>query len=77
MLVYLAALQQWLANTVYTRCNRLLEVSSLLSGSLLQRQFIAYLEYVYFALFSVLYFCVCLLCFMFVFYVATFWCNNK
>ena len=33
MLVYLAALWQLLVNTVYTRCGRLLELSSLLSGS--------------------------------------------
>jgi len=33
MLVYLAALWQLLVNMVCTRCGRLLELSSLLSGS--------------------------------------------
>ena len=63
MLVYLAALWQLLVNTVYTRCGRLLELSSLLSGSLLQRLFISRLCLLCFI--AVLYFCVC-----FVFYVC-------
>jgi len=66
MLVYLAALWQLLAITVYTHCNRLLELSSLLSGSLLQRDS-AYLECIYSVLFSVLYLSVCVLCVLFVF----------
>jgi len=36
----------------------------------------SYLECVYFVLFSVLYLCVCAMCFMFVFYIATFWCSK-
>ena len=37
MLVCLAALWQLLVNTVYTRCGRLLELSSLLCGSFFYR----------------------------------------
>jgi len=58
MLVYLAALRQLLGNTVYTRCNRLLELSSLLSGSLLQRQFI-YRMRVFCFIFCTVLVCVC------------------
>jgi len=62
MLVYLAALWQLLVSAVYTHCSRLLELSSLLSGSLLQRLFISRLHL--FCPIAVLYFCVC---FMFAF----------
>ena len=41
MLVYLAASWQLLASMVYTHCSSLLKLLNLLSGSLLQRQFIS------------------------------------
>ena len=63
-----------LINTVYTRCGRLLELSSLLSGSLLQRLFISRL--CLFCPIAVLYFCVCVLSVLCLHFVATFWCNK-
>ena len=60
ILVHLAALWQLLANTVYTRCNRLSELSSCCVEVFYEDS--SCLKRVYFVLFSVLYVFVCVLC---------------
>ena len=60
MLVYLATLRQLLGNTVYTRCNRLSELSSCCVEVFYEDS--SCLKRVYFVLFSVLYVFVCVLC---------------
>jgi len=47
----------------------------LLCGSLLRRQFMSKTR-VFCFIFCTVRFCVCSVCFVFVFYAATFWCNE-
>jgi len=71
LVVYLAALWQLLVNTVYTRCDRLLEMSSLLCGSFFLQRLLVFRCAHSILSYAVLYFGACvlctLMCFMFAF----------
>ena len=66
-------LWQLLVNTVYTRCGRQLEMSSLLCGSFFLQKLLVFRCAHLILSYAVLYFGVCVLC---VLCVATFWCNK-
>ena len=78
LVVYLAALWQLLVNTVYTRCSRLLELSSLLCGSFLLKLLVFRCAH-FIVSYAVLYLgvCVCLCAFMCFMFLLPFGVLNK